>query len=220
MTTGLFFSGLAVVLGILCAIFTDFSIKIIVILLGAAAFVKGIFDLIKFRSVIKDDIVFHRTVLIRSLVSIVVGIVAVALPMAFFKTAETIVHVLLFVLGIYFLFCAVGGLLIVRRMKNAELPTKVYSSSIIIYLLIAILLFLLATIGMKNILRIVGIGLAVCGAVGCVYSWHNRSQERPQELKPDAVVDVTEKPPVESSPKPDTENPSTNTDDDGDYIGE
>ncbi len=216
MTTGLFFSALAVVLGILCIIFTDFSIKIIVILLGATAFVKGVFDFIKFRSFIKEDSTFHRAVLIRCLVSIVVGVIAVSLPMAFFKTAETVIHVMLYILGVYFLFCTISGLFIISRMKRAELPTKVYNSSTIIYLLIAILLFLLATIGMKNILRGVGVGLAVCGAVGCVYSWRNR----PQELKPDAVVDVTEKPPVESTPKPDTENPSTNTDDDGDYIGE
>ncbi|MBQ2530578.1 MAG: DUF308 domain-containing protein [Treponema sp.] len=184
MSSGLFFSALAVVLGIFCAVLTDFSIKIVVIGLGAIAIVKGVFDFIRLRPMVsKEDTVFHRTVLIRSLVSIVIGLVAVALPMVFFKTAETVVHVMLYVLGIYFLFCAIGGMVIVRRMKNAELQTKPYSSSIAVYLLISILLFLLATIGVKNILRGAGIIVAICGVFGCIYSWRNR----PQSLTPDSI---------------------------------
>ena len=186
MTSGLFFSGIAVVIGVLCAVFTDFSIKIVVIALGAMAVVKGIYDFVKFRSVIKDDSVFQKTLLIRSLISIVIGLLAVALPMAFFKTAENIVHILLFVLGAYFVFCAVAGVLMMRRLNNASITSKPYRSSVLVYVLIAVLLFLLASIGVKNILRIAGIVTAVCGVIGCIYSWRNRSEN----LVPDSVTDV------------------------------
>lgn len=196
MTSGLFFSIIAVVLGVLCAVFTDFSIKIVVIALGATAVVKGIYDLVKVRKLLNDDAVFRKTVLIRSLISIVVGLLAVGLPMAFFKTAQTIVHILLYILGIYFIFCALGGFLMVRRLNNAEIGSKVYKFETVIYLLIAVLLFMLAAIGIQSILRIAGIVLAVCGVIGGIYSWHSQSQV----LKPDAVVDVSEEKDVTEGP--------------------
>lgn len=207
MVSTLFFSVIALALGILCAIFTDFSIKIVVIALGAAAVVKGIYDLLKFRKLISDDNVFHRTILVRSLVSLFFGIAAVALPMTFFKTAENIVHVMLFLLGAYFVFCAVSGLIVIRRLKNAELSTKPYSSEIIIYILIAVLLFLLAIVGVKNILRILGIIVAVCGAIGIFYGLKNR----PEELTPDAVEDVTDEPSSENLEQPETKSDSETT---------
>ena len=216
------FCVLAASFGAFCAIFTNFSIKIVVIALGAVSIVKGVFDLIRFRKVIADDKVFHRTLLIRSLVSILVGLLAVALPMAFFKTAETVVHILLYVLGVYFLFSAIVGVIMIRRLRDAEQPTKTLSSAIVVYLLIAILLFLLAAIGVKTILRVAGIVVAVGGVFGCIYTWRNRTQE----LKPDAISDASdEKIEVEIKEDSDGENkmetpPSSDTDDDGDYSGE
>ena len=110
----------------------------------------------------------------------------------------------------------------IRRLRDAEQPTKTLSTSIVVYLLIAILLFLLAAIGVTTILRVAGIVVAVGAVFGCIYTWRNRVQE----LKPDAITDVPdEKIEVEIKEASDEENKleppaSTTDDDDGDYAGE
>ena len=54
MTSGLIFSVLSIVLGVLVAVFTDISIKIIVILLGAASVIKGVADFFTVRRLVDD----------------------------------------------------------------------------------------------------------------------------------------------------------------------
>ena len=82
MTVDFLISGLFIFLGLMLSIFTQFSIKIIVIALGAAAIVKGFYDLAKVKK-LSQDVGFNRMVLIRSLVAIVVGLLAFFLPLAF-----------------------------------------------------------------------------------------------------------------------------------------
>lgn len=194
MTSSFVFSIVAVVIGILCAIFTEFSIKIIVIALGGAAVIKGLFDLFKLNRLVKNDSIFHRTVVIRGLISIVVGLAAVAFPIAFFDKAENIIKLFLYILGIYFIVNALSGFLVVRKLSDANLSTKSNKSESVICLLIAVLLFFIAAIGARNILRIAGIVVAVFGALGALYSWRNKSDV----IVPDSVEDVKEE---KSSPE-------------------
>ena len=65
------FSGiLAALLGILVIIFPAFWIKLVVIIIGLAAIAYGIYSL-KFTKVISDDLYYRRTILIKSIVSII-----------------------------------------------------------------------------------------------------------------------------------------------------
>ncbi|MBO4319497.1 MAG: DUF308 domain-containing protein [Treponema sp.] len=184
MTINLFGSVLCIVLGLMLSIFTNFSIKIIVIALGAAAIAKGVYDLIKLKK-LSDDIAFNRLVLIRSLASIVVGLLAVFLPIAFFKTAETVIKVLLYILAIFMLISAFMQFFFAAKLDQEEVSVKGMRIEAVSYLLAAVFLFLVAAINITGIIRIVGIILVVFGAIYTVYLWHNRTLV----INPDSVED-------------------------------
>ena len=70
-------------------------IKVAVVALGIEAVVNGIFNLIKIRQLV-DDKSFQLTVIVRSVISIVIGILAVFLPLRF---AEAMWTIMLYVLA-------------------------------------------------------------------------------------------------------------------------
>ena len=175
MTSGLIFSVLSIVLGVLVAVFTDISIKIIVILLGAASVIKGVADFFTVRRLV-DDSFFRRSVSVKCLLSIILGAVAVILPMNFWHAAESIIHVLLIVIGIYLVASALFELIVIVSKLDMA----------VVSLLIAILLFVIAFIGMTNIVRIMGIVLALCGLIYGLYAW----RKRPIVIEPDSVKDA------------------------------
>ena len=186
MTGDFLISGLFIVLGLMLSIFTQFSIKIIVIALGAAAVVKGLYDLAKVKKLSKDA-GFNRMVLIRSLAGILVGILAVFLPLAFFKTAETVVKVMLYLLAIFLMISGVLQLFLVAKLNQEEVPapTKPMKIEAVSYFLVAIFLFLVASINITGIIRLVGIILVILGVIYTVYLWHNRTLV----INPDSVED-------------------------------
>ena len=188
MTSGFVFSILSIVLGVLVAVFTDISIKIIVILLGAAAVIKGITDFFTVRKLL-DDSFFRRSLSIRCLLSIALGCVAIFLPMNFWNAAEKIVHILLIIIGCFLVLSALFELIVVvSKLDMAEIPSRPYRIEAVVSILIAILLFVIAFIGMTNIVRIMGIVVAVCGLIYGLYAW----RKRPIVIEPDSVKDVGE----------------------------
>ena len=83
------FSGiLAALLGLLVIIFPAFWIKLVVVILGLAAIAYGIYSL-KITKVISDELNYRRTILIKSIVSIVAGLMAVLFPLAIGGAAWT-----------------------------------------------------------------------------------------------------------------------------------
>lgn len=72
---------LSMVAGFFMVFSPDSWTKIVVILLGLAAIVNGFFNLFYVRRIF-DDTYFRRSVIIRGLLSLVVGLVAVILPLA------------------------------------------------------------------------------------------------------------------------------------------
>jgi len=188
MTSGFVFSILSIVLGVLVAVFTDISIKIIVILLGAASVIKGVADFFTVRKLV-DDSFFRRSISVKCLLSIALGAVAVILPMNFWHAAESIIHALLIVIGIYLVASALFELIVVvSKLDMAEVPSRPYRIEAVVSILIAILLFVIAFIGMTNIVRIMGIVLAVCGLIYGLYAW----RKRPIVIEPDSVKDVAD----------------------------
>ena len=186
MTSGLIFSILSIVLGVLVAVFTDISIKIIVMLLGVSAVVKGIADFFTVRKLV-DDSFFRRSVAIRCLLSIVLGCVAVLLPLNFWHAAESVIRFLLIAIGVYLILSALFVLIVVvSKLDSAEVPSRPYRIEAVASILISMLLFVIAFIGMTNIVRIMGIILALCGLIYGLYAW----RKRPIIVNPDKVEDV------------------------------
>ncbi|MBR5645457.1 MAG: DUF308 domain-containing protein [Treponema sp.] len=154
------------VTGILMIAVPETCIKTIVIMIGAATAVNGIYTLINFYK-LSDDKIYKRTVLIKCLSSVIVGIIAVLFPLLLMKTVAAIWTVITVILAIYFILFAVAGFFsssLIRDLPDEE--KKRITQESFIYLLIAVVLFIIP-IGkiISTLFRIAGIAGTVIGVV-------------------------------------------------------
>ena len=154
------------VTGILMIAVPETCIKTIVIMIGAATAVNGIYTLINFYK-LSDDKIYKRTVLIKCLSSVIVGIIAVLFPILLMKTVAAIWTVITVILAIYFILFAVAGFFsssLIRDLPDEE--KKRITQESFIYLLIAVVLFIIP-IGkiISTLFRIAGIAGTVIGVV-------------------------------------------------------
>ena len=96
MNPRIFLGILSAVVGLLAVINPQSSIEAIVILIGIGAIVNGINSILKVKR-FSFSPYFERTVIIRSVAGILVGILAVILPFAFFNMIQKIVRILLYI---------------------------------------------------------------------------------------------------------------------------
>lgn len=160
------FGILTAVIGLIVVIFPKRSIEVVVILLGICAIISGIYNLIKVYK-ISENPEFRKVVLVRSIISIVLGILAVVLPFAFIKVIETIVKVLLYVEAVYLILSAFAEIFMVEKLKSENANVKNLQLEILGSILIAVLLFLLAANFGETVVRILGV---VCMIAGISYS--------------------------------------------------
>lgn len=160
------FGILTAVIGLIVLIFPKRSIEVVVILLGICAIISGIYNLLKVYK-ISENLEFRKVVLIRSIISIVLGILAVVLPFAFIKVIETIVKVLLYVEAIYLILSAFAEIFMIEKLKSENANVKNLQLEILGSILIAVLLFLLAANFGETVVRILGV---LCMIAGISYS--------------------------------------------------
>ena len=155
------FSGIiAALLGLLIIIFPSFWIKLVVIMIGLAAIAYGIYSL-KFTKAISDDISYRRTILIKSIVSIVAGVMAVLFPLAIGGAAWT---AMIWLLIIYLLASAAIGFYAAALLKDSGLERKKYIIENLLLLAIAVVLILISPRDLgKAIIRLIGIVVLVGG---------------------------------------------------------
>ena len=191
------FSGIiAALLGLLIIIFPSFWIKLVVIMIGLAAIAYGIYSL-KFTKAISDDISYRRTILIKSIVSIVAGVMAVLFPLAIGGAAWT---AMIWLLIIYLLASAAIGFYAAALLKDSGLERKKYIIENLLLLAIAVVLILISPRDLgKAIIRLIGIVVLV-GGLGLilfdVFSQKGEVEvivkdERPVNHDGDAQVDAT-----------------------------
>src|SRR5574344_1956175 len=148
---------LLAVVGLMILVAPTDSIKIVVILLGAGAFCNGLYNLLKVR-LLSEDSDYRRTVLIRGWVSIVVGLLAICLPLVM---AKTVVTVMVYVLAIYLILSAAAELYLVYKLHQIRVPSKSFAGEAVGSIIVAVILFLLpANFGIV-IVRILGALLIV-----------------------------------------------------------
>ena len=159
------FSGiLAALLGILVIIFPAFWIKLVVVMIGLAAIAYGIYSL-RFTKVLSDDLGYRRTILIKSIVSIIAGAMAVLFPLAIGGAAWT---AMIWVLIIYLLISAAAGFYAAALLKDSGVERKRYIIENLLLLAIAVLLILISPRTLGNaIIRLIGIVVLV-GGVGLI----------------------------------------------------
>ena len=155
------FSGIvAALLGLLIIIFPSFWIKLVVIMIGLAAIAYGIYSL-KFTKAISEDISYRRTIIIKSIVSIVAGVMAVLFPLAIGGAAWT---AMIWLLIIYLLASAAIGFYAAALLKDSGVERKKYIIENLLLLAVAVILILISPRDLgKAIIRLIGIVVLVGG---------------------------------------------------------
>lgn len=158
--------------GILMEISPSACLAIIVVLLGVGAVAYGVFDIIKVR-LLSENQIFRRASLIQGLLSIVIGMFAVALPLA---TANAAIKVVLYVLGVYFVIGAASEIFMILKLSEEDIKIKGMPFQSIAMLILGVLMFILPSQAVASfILRICGIFVILGGSGYAIYSWKHRS---------------------------------------------
>ena len=181
------FGALVAVIGLIMLIAPEATIRVVVVLLGATAVINGIYDIMKVRSLSRDSS-YRVTVMVHSLLSIAVGLLAVFLPFSFFEMANAIFHVMLYVLAIYLLVAAVLEFFIAIKLRSAGLPSNAFLWEAVACVIIAVFLFILPHNFAVWIVRILGLLMMLAGSCYAVYAARNRSVV----LEPEVIRDATE----------------------------
>lgn len=158
--------------GVLMEISPSACLAIIVVLLGIGAVAYGVFGLLKVR-ILSENKAFRQAALIQGLVSIVIGMVCVALPLA---TANAAIKVVLYILGIYFVVCAASEIFLILKLNEEDIKMKGMSFQPVAMLILGVLMFILPSQAVAAfILRIFGIFVILGGAGYAIYSWKHKS---------------------------------------------
>ena len=157
------FSGiLAALLGLLVIIFPAFWIKLVVVILGLAAIAYGIYSF-KITKVISDDVNYRRTILIKSIVSIVAGVMAVLFPLAIGGAAWS---AMIWLLIFYLLISAAAGFYAAALLKDSGVERKRYIIENLLLLAGAVVLILISPRSLGNaIIRLIGIVVLIAGVI-------------------------------------------------------
>lgn len=185
------FSGiLAALLGLLVIIFPSFWIKLVVVIIGLTAIAYGIYS-IKFTKVISEDIYYRKTILIKSIVSIIAGLMAVLFPLAIGGAAWT---AMIWVLFIYLIASAAIGFYAAALLKDTGVERKRYIIENLLLLAVAVLLILISPRALGNaIIRLIGIVVLVAGIALILFDvFSNRNEVKAE------VVNVSDEPQKEA----------------------
>lgn len=151
------------VVGLLMAAMPSACIKAVVVIVGLVAICNGGYNL--FVDYKKTTIPQLKTsILVKSIASIVIGLVAVICPFALLKTAASIWNIVSYILAVYLILFSFYGFFTASKMRDSspEERKRIIKESLI-SLLIAVLLFVIPieNVG-RTFVRIIGIaGLAI-----------------------------------------------------------
>lgn len=180
---------LAAVVGLMMIAAPADFIRVTVILVGVASIVNGFVNLITIRTLILDPS-FRLDVTIRGWTSLIVGILAVTLPLVFAATMWT---VMLYVLAVYLVMSIIMEIYAAVKLHAAGIPCGPFVWEIIISLLIAVALFAMPLdIGMLMV-RIGGAAVTVAAVCLFIYSIKHRDIVEEAESVEDADDDSASK---------------------------
>lgn len=174
-SSGMVSSAIACVIGILAAVDPATFIKVIVILLGALSFFKGLYDLFKVR-LFSEDSVYRISILVRGIVCVIIGLLAIILPIRFFNVVSNVIRVMLYIIAIELILAAISNFVMIFRISEKKDLTKKFAVEAIGYILIAVFLFLIPANFGEWIIRVAGIILAICAAFYVVYTFKEKDK--------------------------------------------
>lgn len=208
---------LLAILGLLVVIFPKFWIKLIVIVLGMGAIVYGIYNF-KITRALYDDTSYRRTIIIRGIISILIGVCAILFPLVFH---EVILKIMIWILVGYFIVSAVLGFYASALLRNSGINRKKYIFENIALLLVAVVLILISpTIEDGIIIRIIGIAIIIIGVAIIIYGIIFRKKEddivASYEVKDEPISKDDDKEKAEDAVVVDSEKKSDEKDSDDD----
>ena len=128
------------ILGFLILLFPAFWIKLVVFAVGLGAIAYGVYNLIFTRHVFQDP-VYENVILVKSVFSIVVGVISVLFPLA---VASTMWNTMVYVLVVYLLLDAVIGFYSVSLLKTANIDRRKYILENFCLVVVAVVLIVIS----------------------------------------------------------------------------
>ena len=163
----LLFGGLLmIILGLVMLIAPEPFIQVFWVVIGIVVVLEGFVTLFSVRTEVADPRV-RGMLLIRSLLGIVVGLVAVFLPMLVAKVSWT---VMLYILAIEMIVSAVMQFFVAHDLRALSLPARDYIIEAILLIALAVILFMFPLQIGKIFIRIAGAAVIIAGCVG-LYRW-------------------------------------------------
>lgn len=170
-------------LGLFLLISPDTFISFFVILLGVAAVIDGIFILAATRDLIIDP-QYKLIVTIRGVLSVVVGLLAVILPIA---VAAVVWKAMAYTLAIYLLISSVMQLYTITKLHRNGIMIRQSMIEVASSLVLALVLFIIPAQSAGHfIVRLFGIILLAIGVGLFVIQW----KSRPEVVIPDSVETI------------------------------
>ena len=172
-------------LGLFLLISPDTFISFFVIILGLAAVIDGIFILAATRDLIVDP-QYKMIVTVRGVLSVVVGLLAVILPIA---VAAVVWKAMAYTLAIYLIISSGMQIYTITKLHRNGIMVRQSMIEVFSSLLIALVLFIIpAQTAGHFIVRLFGVALLVVGSGLIVIQW----KSRPEIMLPDSVETVEE----------------------------
>lgn len=165
------FGILLALIALMMIIAPEQCIKVAVIGLGIEAIVNGVLGLTKSRGLLSDAN-YQLAILVRSIMSIVIGLLAVVLPMKF---AEAMWKIMLYMLGFYLLIAGAIQLYIAAKLRNSNIERRRYVIEVVVSFIGAVVLFIISRphVGVFFI-RLVGVGVLLVSIGYLLFEWKNR----------------------------------------------
>ena len=176
----LFLGFMTAALGLFLLISPDTFISFFVILLGIAAVIDGIFILAATRDLIIDP-QYKLIVTVRGVLSVVVGLLAVILPIA---VAAVVWKAMAYTLAIYLVISAGMQIYTITKLHRNGIMIRQSLIEVASSLTLALVLFIIpAQTAGHMIVRLFGIVLLIIGIGLFVIQW----KSRPEVIIPDSV---------------------------------
>lgn len=155
------YGALLIILGILIIVFPAFWVKLFVVVFGIGSIAYGIYTLVQLKNLESSQ--YKTMSIIKGLVNILFGVLAVIFPIAM---AETALKVIAIILGIEMILSAAVGFYLTSIVSLDGEERKRAILENVFQLLIAIVLFLISPQKVGNvIIRIIGVCTIIVGIV-------------------------------------------------------
>ncbi len=167
----IFLGFVTAVLGLLLLITPEAFIKLFVIILGVAAVIDGIFILAATRNLIIDP-QYNLIVIVRGILSILIGAVAVFLPLVI---ASAIWNFMAYTLAVYLLISSSLQIYTITKLHRNGIMIRQSMIEVISSLILALVLIVIpSNVAGQFIIRLFGIALFCTGIGLIVMQWRNR----------------------------------------------